>query len=81
MGDAAAAATVVAEVVDIDDPTVDNTSVVTGGNTSAVTCGNISGNNSILHKTSSGELATSAADNERTDWINGLIGRKDLKPE
>lgn len=81
MGDVAAVATVVAAVVDIDDPTADNTSVVTGGNTSAVACGNISGDNSILHKTSSGELTTSAADNERTDWIKGLIGRKDLKPE
>jgi hypothetical protein len=76
MGDDVAVAAVVTAV----DPTVDNTSVVTGGGTSAVTCGNSSGNNSILH-TSSGELATSAADNDRTDWIKGLTGLKDLKPE
>lgn len=80
MGDDVAVATVVT-AVDIDDPTVDNTSVVTGGDTSAVTCGNSSGNNSILHTTSSGELATSAADNDRTDCIKGLTGLKDLKPE
>jgi hypothetical protein len=79
-GDDAAVATVVAAVVDTDDPTVGNRSVVTGGGTSVVTCCNISGNNSILHKTSSGELVTSAAVNERTDWIKGLMGLKDLKP-
>jgi hypothetical protein len=73
MGDDAVVATVVAAVVETDDPTV--------GNTSAVTCGAISGNNSILHTTSSGEFATSPAVNEQTDWIRGLMGLKDLQPE
>jgi hypothetical protein len=80
IGDDDAVVTVVTAVVDNDNPTFDNTSVVTGGDTSAVICGNISGSNSILHM-SSGELATSAADNERTDWIKGLTGLKDLKPK
>jgi hypothetical protein len=63
MGDDTVVATVLAAVVDTDEPTDGNTSVVTGGTISVVT----SGNNSTLHKTSSGELAISVDVNERTD--------------